>query len=123
MEETQIPSTEARKKLESSGAHTKVALDRTAEAAKSVGETVKKHAQDVYAVGKEHLSAAAKDLGDAATCTVGDIRTQANTVISQAGERVKNFQAQSEDYIRSNPLQAVGIALAAGILLGLISRR
>jgi ElaB/YqjD/DUF883 family membrane-anchored ribosome-binding protein len=123
MEETQTSSTEARKKLESSQAHTKIALEKTAEAARAVGETVKKHAQDVYTVGKEHLGAAAKDLGEAASCTMEELRSQANTMIAQAGEKVKNFQSQTEEYIRSNPLQAVGVAFAVGFLLGLVSRR
>jgi ElaB/YqjD/DUF883 family membrane-anchored ribosome-binding protein len=36
---------------------------------------------------------------------------------------VKNFQAQSEEYIRSKPLHAVAIAFGIGLFFGLISRR
>jgi ElaB/YqjD/DUF883 family membrane-anchored ribosome-binding protein len=37
--------------------------------------------------------------------------------------RARGLQDDGEDYIRENPLQAVGIALAAGFIIGLILRR
>jgi ElaB/YqjD/DUF883 family membrane-anchored ribosome-binding protein len=116
-------SEEAKKKFDSSSAHTKAALDATAEAAKQVSESVKKHSKTAYDTGKEHLTAAAKDLGDAASTTVQDLQGQAKTALDEATARAKNFQSQTEEYIRTNPLQSIGIAFAAGILFGLISRR
>ena len=114
---------EAKKKLESGAAHAKAVLEKTTDSAKQVAETFKKHGKEVIDTGKEHLGAAGKDLGDAAAATVEDLRGQARTMIDQAATRAKNFQAEAEDYIRGNPLQAIGIAFAAGLLFGLISRR
>lgn len=123
MDENSPISQEAKQKLESSSAHTKAALEATTTAAKAVSETVKKHAQDVFQTGKEHLGAAAKDLGQAASVAVGDLRGQARVAFDQASDSVKNFQGQSEEYIRSKPLHAVGIAFLVGLVLGLITRR
>jgi ElaB/YqjD/DUF883 family membrane-anchored ribosome-binding protein len=116
-------SEEAKKKFDSSTAHTKAALDATAEAAKHVTESVKKHSKTAFDAGKEHLGAAAKDLGDAASTTVQDLQGQAKTALDEATARAKNFQTQTEDYIRANPLQSIGVAFAAGILFGLLTRR
>lgn len=116
-------SEDAKKKFDSSTAHTKAAIDATAEAAKNVSESVKKHSKTAYEVGKEHLGAAAKDLGDAANTTVQDLQGQAKTAFEEATAKAKNFQTQTEDYIRANPLQAVGLVFAAGVLLGLLTRR
>jgi ElaB/YqjD/DUF883 family membrane-anchored ribosome-binding protein len=80
------------------------------------------------------LGAAAKDLGDAASATYGDIREQAKTkagqlrgraqsVCTDASARAQDCQTEAETYIRENPLQSVGIALGVGFVLGLILRR
>lgn len=114
---------ETKQKLDSAVAHGKAVLDATSTATKEVGEVVKKHAKATFDTSKEHLTAAVKNVGDAATCTMQDVSAQAQTAYGEAVARAKNFQTQSEDYIRANPLQAVGIALAAGLLFGLISRR
>ena len=124
----------AAKKLESSSEHAKKALDAAAEAGRAVGETVKKHAKSAYDAGREHLGAAAKDLGEAASASYGDIRDQARTkadefrgraqsVYSDASAYAQDYQSEAEAYIRSNPLQSVGIALGVGFLFGLILRR
>jgi ElaB/YqjD/DUF883 family membrane-anchored ribosome-binding protein len=123
METTISINPEAKKKLESSGAHTKAAIDATTEAAKQVGETVKKHAKTAYDTGKEHLSAAAKDLGDAASTTADDLKTHAQTALNEATAKAKGLQSDTEEYIRTQPLKALGIAFAVGIFLGIILRR
>lgn len=114
---------EAKKKIESSGAHTKAAIDATAAAAKQVGETVKHHAKTAYDASKEHLTAAAKDLGDAATTTAGDLKTHAQTALNEASTKAKNLQSEAEDYIRTQPLKALGIAFAIGLFFGIVVRR
>jgi len=109
-------------------------LDAATEAGRAVGETVKKHAKSAYDAGREHLGAAAKDLGEAASASYGDIRDQARTkadefrgraqsVYSDASAYAQDYQSEAEAYIRSNPLQSVGIALGVGFLFGLILRR
>jgi len=124
----------ADEKFKSSTEHTKKAIEAATTATRQVLDTGKKHAQEAIGVGKEHLSAAAKDLGDAAAAKYDDLRTQATQVaqeyrgkaqsaLSDASVAAHNFQGETESYIRENPLKAVGIALGAGFVLGLILRR
>jgi len=124
----------ATKKLESSSEHAKKAIDAATDAGRAVGETVKKQAKAAYDAGREHLGAAAKDLGDAANATYGDLRDQARskadefrgraqTAYQDAAARVHDYQSDAESFIRENPLQSVGIALGVGFVLGLILRR
>jgi predicted exporter/ElaB/YqjD/DUF883 family membrane-anchored ribosome-binding protein len=124
----------AARKLESSTEHAKKALDAATEATKAVGQTVKQHAQVAYEVGKEHITAAAKDLGDAASATYEDVRGLAKTKADEYQDKAKaawgdatskaqTYQSETEEYIRQNPLKAVGIAVGVGFLLGVIFRR
>jgi ElaB/YqjD/DUF883 family membrane-anchored ribosome-binding protein len=121
-------------KLESGAAHAKAALDETTAAAKEVYEVGKQRAASAVSSSKEHLSQAAKDLSDAANAKYQDLRSQATSkaeeykgraqeAIGTATSRAKNFQGDTEQYVRDNPLQAVGIAAAAGFVIGLIMRR
>lgn len=122
------------KKLESSADHAKKALDAATEATRAVGDTVRKQAQSAYDAGKEHIGAAAKDLGDAAASGYGDLRHQARAKADEYRNRAQSAwddasscahscQDQTEDYIRENPLQSIGIALGIGFVLGIIFRR
>jgi ElaB/YqjD/DUF883 family membrane-anchored ribosome-binding protein len=124
----------ATKKLESSAEHAKVALGAAAEAGKAVKETVKQQAQGVYSTGKEHLTAAAKDLSEAANVKYGELRGQATqaaqeykgraqAAISDAQSKAEDFQSEAEDYIRANPFKALGIAVGVGFVLGVLFRR
>lgn len=124
----------ADQKLGSSTEHAKKALDAATEATKAVGETVKKQAQVAIDAGREHLTAAAKDLGEAAAATYSDLREQAlsktqqyrekaNAAFDDYGQRAQAYRSDAENYIRENPLQSVGIAVGVGFLLGLILRR
>jgi ElaB/YqjD/DUF883 family membrane-anchored ribosome-binding protein len=136
MSETQSEERDdiAQAKLESGAEHAKQALNAASEATKAVGETVKKHAQSVYGTSREHLTAAAKDVSDAAAAKYDELRGQAKTVAgdykdrgqlawSGAGTQARNFQTDAEAYVRTYPLKAVGIAIGAGFLLGVIFRR
>lgn len=122
------------KKLESGADHAKKALDAATEATKNVGEVVKKEAQGAYQAGREHLTAAAKDISDAAAAKYDEVRGQARATADQykgkaqaawddATHRAQDFQGETETYIRENPLKAVGIALGIGFVLGVIFRR
>lgn len=131
---TEETNTEAARKLESSAEHAKKALNAANEASKAVGETVKQQAQSAYAAGREHLSAAARDISDAASVKYNELRSQAQSkaeeyrgraqsALSDAAAKAQNIQGDTEGYIRENPLKAVGIALGVGFVLGIIFRR
>jgi ElaB/YqjD/DUF883 family membrane-anchored ribosome-binding protein len=128
------PTNVATEKFESGTAHAKAALEETTAAAKEVYETGKKRAQSAIAASKDHLTKAAKDIGEAAGAKYEDIRTQATSkageyksraqqAFSGATTRAQDVQGDAEQYIRDNPLQAVGIAAAVGFVIGLIMRR
>ena len=108
----------AAKKLESSTEHAKKALDAASEAGKAVGETVKKQAQTAYDAGREHLTAAAKDLGDAASVKYKEIRGKAQTVtedykgraksaLDEATAKAQNFQGATSATNLSRPLASL----------------
>ena len=124
----------AGQKLESSREHAKKAIDAAAEAGSAVGETIKKQAKTAYETGREHLGAAARDLGEAANATYGGIRDKAthgagelkhraNSFAEDAAARAKECQTEAEAYIRQNPIQSVAIALGIGFILGIVLRR
>ncbi|HVE16848.1 MAG TPA: hypothetical protein VNB29_08920 [Chthoniobacterales bacterium] len=134
MSESTPESNIAGEKLESGAAHAKAALDETANAAKDVYEAGKKRAQSAISSSKEHLTHAAKDLSDAANAKYQDLRSQASQKAEQykgraqeaystAASKAEGLQGEAEQYIRDNPLQAIGIAAGVGFVLGLIMRR
>ena len=93
-----------------------------------------KQAADKFKSGKTHASEAAQEFKDAAAAKLSDLRgtlnerageyrEKANQVWSDTTGRARALSEDSEEYIRENPLQAVGIALAAGFVLGLVIRR
>lgn len=84
--------------------------------------------------GKTHAAEAAADLKEAATAKLnhlrdtlneraGEYRERATQVWADTTGRARTLTEDGEEYIRENPLQAVGIALAAGFILGVILRR
>jgi len=52
-----------------------------------------------------------------------DVRGQGEEMLRDAGRRVADFEDQAIGQIRATPLQAVGIAAAAGFLLGYLNSR
>jgi ElaB/YqjD/DUF883 family membrane-anchored ribosome-binding protein len=133
-EPTTDSSNIAGQKLESGAAHAKAALEETTAAAKEVYEVGRKRAESAISSSKDHLSQAAKDLSEAANAKYQDIRSQATSkaeeykgraqeAFSTATNRAQDFQGDTEQYIRDNPLQAIGIAAGIGFVLGLIMRR
>lgn len=93
-----------------------------------------KQAADKFKSGNTHASEAAQEFKDAAAAKLSDLRgtlnerageyrEKANQVWSDTTGRARTLSEDSEEYIRENPLQAVGIALAAGFVLGLVIRR
>jgi len=99
-----------------------------------MSEKEAKHAASKFKSGKSHATEAAQEFKEAATAKLHDLRDtfseradeyreRANQVWSETTGRARTLTDDGEEYIRENPLQAVGIALAAGFILGVIMRR
>ena len=73
--------------------------------------------------GATHARKAAEDLGSAAGAMAEEYRGRAETVWNDALSRVRDFQDDSEKYVRENPTKAVFTALGVGFVLGMIFRR
>jgi ElaB/YqjD/DUF883 family membrane-anchored ribosome-binding protein len=124
-------SASAKKKLESSSEHARRAWEATTQAAKHVGDTVKKEAQAVISSGKDHLGKAAQNLSEAASDACGTLRSQASqkihtcreqteAALGEASAKVKTLQSNVEDYVHSHPLKSIGIAAGIGFVLGFV---
>ncbi|MFI0348738.1 MAG: hypothetical protein ACH346_08285 [Chthoniobacterales bacterium] len=113
----------ASEKLESSQAHAKKALDSTASAAREIATAARSAAQFAYREGKEELSAAARDMGDAARATYSSLAEQTAVFTDQYREKLSDLEVEVVEYVREKPLQAVGIAFGVGLLLGIILNR
>ena len=86
-------------------------------------QSSKTHAAEAARELREAAAAKASDLRETLTERAGEYRERANRVWSDTTVRARTLQEDGEDYIRENPIQAVGMALAAGFVLGLILRR
>lgn len=86
-------------------------------------QSSKTHAAEAARELREAAAAKAQDLRDTLNERAGEYRERANRIWSDTTVRARTLQEDGEDYVRENPLQAVGIALAAGFVLGLILRR
>jgi len=88
-----------------------------------MSEKEPKHAAEAATEFKEAAAAKISDLRDTFNERAGEYRERANQVWSDTTGRARTLTEDGEEYIRENPLQAVGIALAAGFILGVIMRR
>ena len=99
-----------------------------------MSEKETKVANEKFQSGKSHAAEAASELRAAAEAKLQDLREtlneragqyreRANQVWADTTGRARTLTQDGEEYIRENPLQAVGIALAAGFILGVILRR
>ena len=84
----------------------------------------------VLAEAEEMLKRAANETGDKAR----DLRSQVETKLlraklslqeleGQAVDQAKRAARATDDYVHDNPWQAIGVAAAVGILLGLLMNR
>ena len=73
--------------------------------------------------GVRHARKATGDLGSAAGAMAEEYRGRAETAWNDALSRVRDFQDDSEKYVRANPTKAVFTALGVGFVLGMIFRR
>lgn len=97
--------------------------DKQSQEANHKFQSSKTHAAEAARELREAAAAKANDLRETLTERAGEYRERANRVWSDTSVRARTLQEDGEDYIRENPLQAVGFALAAGFVLGLILRR
>ncbi len=67
--------------------------------------------------------AAEEDFRSAAGATADEYLDRGKEVWTDAVERVRSFQGDTEQYVRKNPAKAVFTALGVGFVLGLIFRR
>jgi ElaB/YqjD/DUF883 family membrane-anchored ribosome-binding protein len=84
----------------------------------------------VLAEAEEMLKRAAAETGD----TARDLRSQVETKLlraklslqeleGQAVDRAKAAARATDDYVHDNPWQAIGIAAAVGVVVGLLMNR
>jgi ElaB/YqjD/DUF883 family membrane-anchored ribosome-binding protein len=73
--------------------------------------------------GATHTRKAAEDLRSAAGAMADEYRERGKEVWNDALHHVRNFQDDSKQYVRKNPMKAVFTALGVGFVLGLIFRR
>jgi ElaB/YqjD/DUF883 family membrane-anchored ribosome-binding protein len=97
--------------------------EKTTQEANHKFKSGKTHAAEAAREFREAAAAKAHDIRDTLTERAGEYRERANRVWSDTTVRARTLQEDGEDYIRENPIQAVGFALVAGFVLGLILRR
>jgi ElaB/YqjD/DUF883 family membrane-anchored ribosome-binding protein len=87
------------------------------------GPAVPPQAKGEAKAGVAHARKAAEDLRSAAGAMADEYRQRGKEVWDDTVHRVRNFQDDSEQYVRQNPTKAVFTALGVGFVLGLIFRR
>jgi ElaB/YqjD/DUF883 family membrane-anchored ribosome-binding protein len=61
-----------------------------------------------------------KDLGESVTAAVATATDQAKDLYAHAAQRYDDAAAQIDPFVRERPYTAIGIAAAAGLLVGLL---
>jgi len=93
-------------------------------------EALVKDFTDVLAEAETLLKQAAKESGERAS----DLRSQVETKLLRAKLRLQELEADAldktkaaaratDDYVHDNPWQAIGVAAAIGLLVGLVLSR
>ena len=72
---------------------------------------------------KETVSARSDDMLKDAKAQAAEAREKAQKKAEEAKEQLSDVQDQALEYIRKQPLSALGIAAAIGFLLGWLNRR
>lgn len=90
----------------------------------SSGEsTTPSAAEEKVESGTKHMRKAAEDFKNLAGAVAGEYRGKAEEAWNDAGDRVRGFQDDAEQYVRDNPTKAIFTAAGIGFVLGLIFRR
>jgi ElaB/YqjD/DUF883 family membrane-anchored ribosome-binding protein len=87
------------------------------------GSAIPSQVEEKAKRGVTQARKATEDLGSAAGAIAEEYRGRAETVWNDALGRVRDFQDDSEKYVRENPTKAVFTALGVGFVLGMIFRR
>jgi ElaB/YqjD/DUF883 family membrane-anchored ribosome-binding protein len=87
------------------------------------GAAIPPQSEDRAQSGVAHARRAAEEFKSAAGAVADQYRGRAEEVWSDATNRVRTFQDDTEQYVRDNPTKAVFTALGIGFVLGLIFRR
>lgn len=88
---------------------------KTTEPHPTLGEQSKKVYEDVKELGEVAL--------ESASHAVDDLRERGSEALHSGKERAVEAKQSLDSYITEKPLQSVAIALGAGFLLGIFSRR
>ena len=92
------------------------ALDNPGMAARGAAKQVEGNAQAAAGKAQEALNDAAEKIG----ALIAKLRDQANDIYGQAQERAHKVADQVDPYVHEKPYQAAGVALAVGLLAGLL---
>jgi ElaB/YqjD/DUF883 family membrane-anchored ribosome-binding protein len=92
------------------------ALDNPSLAAKGAAKQVEGNAQAVAGKAQDALNDAAEKIG----ALIAKLRDQANDLYGQAQDRAHKVADQVDPYVHEKPYQAAGVALAVGLLAGLL---
>lgn len=87
------------------------------------GPAVPPQAKEAAKRGATHTRKAGEDLRSAAGAMADDYRERGKEVWNDALQHVRNFQDDSKQYVRKNPMKAVFSAVGVGFVLGLVFRR
>lgn len=91
-------------------------LDRDDLRLKGAAKQVKGRAQE--ALGK--LKNKAGDVGDQVSLAAAQVKDQAKVTYKQAADRVTKVANEVDPFVREKPYAAVGLGVAAGLLIGLL---
>lgn len=92
------------------------ALDNPGMAAKGAAKQVEGNAQAATGKAQEALN----DAIEKVTALVAKLKDQVNDLYGQANDRAHKVAERVDPYVHENPYQAAGVALAVGLLAGLL---
>ena len=72
---------------------------------------------------KSAAEAKAREWAQAADQTAEQIRARAEAALEDTKVRLESIHRQTEGYVREHPLKSVLVALGAGFLVGLLTRK
>lgn len=114
------PTRNASEKLESSQQHAKKAFETTSAAAREITDAARSVAQSAYQESKNELSAAARDMKQAASATYASLADQTTILTNEWCERASQTEAELVERVREKPLQSLGIAFGIGLVVGIL---
>lgn len=86
-------------------------------------ETIQKDLGDLTGLMKEMGKAQAAKLSDEAEAKAKELQGKGEDAAKMAREQLDSLQTQANDYIKTQPATAIGIAAGLGFLVGLVMTR